>query len=136
MPVLIVDDNIVLLQKMARSIARYGYEVSTAIGIRQAREILRTEKITAVCLDLQLPDGHGLDLLEELRAETPDLPVIIMSGANTPEHRDRSGYLGVTAFLTKPFALSHLYTVLEGLSPVFQRCAGRETAPTLSLSRS
>ena len=119
MSILIVDDNVTLLQNIARSFTRCGYKVSTAIGINQARQILQDGETTAVLLDLQLPDGHGLDLLEELRAKSPDLPVIIISGANTPENRDRSCVLGVTAFLTKPFALSQLHAILENSNPVF-----------------
>ena len=77
----------------------------------------------------------SVHLLEELRSEQPELPVIVMSGTNTPENRDRSWRLGVTAFLTKPFALSQLHALLDNLGPAFEPGVGNATPATTLAGR-
>ena len=69
MSILVVDDNTMLLSKIVRSLIRANRKVRSATSLTEARELLNKETPEVLCLDLQLPDGSGMDLLEEIRAE-------------------------------------------------------------------
>lgn len=111
--VLVVDDEPTLLKNVVRSLRRDGFEVLTATDNANAGWTMRERKVDALCLDINLPDGNGLDLLEEVRRTAPDLPVIVISGVPTTQNKARAAALGVQSFLEKPFALSELKKILR-----------------------
>ncbi len=77
---LIVEDDAALARSLARIVGEYG-EVSIAPTVQQARYALTQDRPWAgVVLDLNLPDGFGLDLLTEIRAEGTVLPVMVLTG--------------------------------------------------------
>lgn len=115
MSILVVDDNTMLLSKIVRSLVRANQKVRTAASLAEARLLLRDRPPKVLCLDLQLPDGNGLDLLAEVRHTGRDLPVVIISGHHSEENRARAERLGATGFLAKPFALSELHRLLTNL---------------------
>jgi DNA-binding NtrC family response regulator len=79
--------------------------------------------VDALCLDINLPDGNGLDMLEEVRRIDLDLPVIVISGVPTAQIKARAAALGAQMFLEKPFALSELKRILR-------QCLGLEEIPS------
>lgn len=115
MSILVVDDNTMLLSKIVRSLVLAKQVVRTATSLAEARALLREHPPTVLCLDLQLPDGNGLDLLAELRQAGMELPVILISGHYSEENRARAERLGAAGFLAKPFALSELHRRLAAL---------------------
>ena len=84
---LVVDDEEVIRDLFGIQLRREGYAVSMAGSAQQALEVLATERIDLVLLDMKLPDMSGLVLLQKLRQTYSilDLPIIIISGAG---HRD------------------------------------------------
>lgn len=110
--VLVVDDEATVVRNISRSLHRAGFQVLTAMNCEGAWLALNSTKIDALCLDIMLPDGNGLDLLEELRQTAPDLPTILISSALGPKTRSRAAELGVEHFLPKPFSLASLRDVL------------------------
>ncbi len=110
--VLVVDDEATLLKNVARSLRAGGFEVITAPDCANAREALSRSHVDALCLDINLPDGNGLELLEEIRRTAPDLPTIVISGAASPENKSRAAQLGVHEFLEKPLRLADLKAAL------------------------
>jgi DNA-binding response OmpR family regulator len=122
MSILVVDDNTLLLSKIVRSLVRTNREVRTASSLTEAREHLKNYTPEVICLDLQLPDGNGMDLLEEIRSHSRKLqgrkvPVIIISGHYSDENRRRAEQLGVSGFFSKPFVLQDLHKLLDKLLP-------------------
>ena len=115
MSILVVDDNTMLLSKIVKSLALSDHEVDTATSMREAREQLAINPPSILCLDMNLPDGNGLELLEELHSTGGEMPVVIISGSSSREERRRAERLGAAGFLTKPFALSVLHDLLEEL---------------------
>ena len=110
--VLVVDDEATLLKNVARSLRTGGFEVITAPDCANARKALSRNHVDALCLDINLPDCNGLDLLEEIRRTAPDLPTIVISGVASPENKSRAAHLGVREFLEKPFRLADLKAAL------------------------
>lgn len=97
------------------TVAQLPHQVRNASSIREARSMLEEEPPKILCLDLQLPDGNGLDLLEEIRRDGNELPVVIISEHYSSESHRRIEQLGAAGLLTRPFALSRLHKLLAEL---------------------
>lgn len=103
--VLIVEDGSTLLRNLSRALSLAGFEPLTATNAVQARAILDADGADIVCLDINLPDGDGLELLEDIRGRRPELPAIVMTGHDSLENRARAERLHADEFLVKPFGL-------------------------------
>lgn len=113
MSILVVDENIPLLSKIVRSLDFAEHSVRSATSIREAREAIARQLPRVLCLDLQLADGNGLDLLQELHDRGETLPVVVISGYDSDENRARAERLGAAGFLAKPFSLEALHHLLD-----------------------
>jgi DNA-binding NarL/FixJ family response regulator len=76
-------------------------EVLQAGELRTARRLVRDEKLDLVFLDVRLPDGSGLAYARELKAEHPQLTVVICTNHNLPEYRDAAREFGASHFVPK-----------------------------------
>ena len=122
MKLLIVEDDRGLAGGIALSMERDGHTVSGAGTIAEARRIFEAENPDAVLLDLNLPDGDGMDFCREIRSvsRTP----ILMLTARDMETDEVQGLLsGADDYLTKPFSLAVLKARLDA---VMRRSAERE----------
>ncbi len=110
--ILVVEDESTLLKNIERRLRLDGFQVLTAWDGASARRALEGSQIDALCLDINLPDIDGLELLEEIRLTDPGLPAIIISGSATRQNRLRAERLGARGFLRKPFRLGELSELL------------------------
>ena len=118
--ILVVDDNVALANTIHRVLERSGHEVRVALtGLAGARQY-REQAADLVLLDIHMPDMDGIELLAQLRAIAPALPVIVMSGGDQTRGLDLLGdamLLGAFATLAKPFSLDELLgTVTRALA--------------------
>jgi DNA-binding NtrC family response regulator len=111
--VLVVDDEPSILSTLKKALSLEGYAVDVAGGVRVAEERLKKQSYDVILLDIALPDGDGLDLLERLRAAGNDAEVIMMSGHGTIDAAVRATKLGALDFLEKPLSTDRLLVVLE-----------------------
>jgi two-component system KDP operon response regulator KdpE len=87
-----------------------------AVDLRAAREILAAESVAIVLLDVRLPDGNGLDLARELRAQSGPRPaVLILTASVLPTERDAAIRAGADAFLAKPYRPADLIAAMVEL---------------------
>ncbi len=128
--VLVVDDEVALLRLIERSLRQDGFEVVTAIDTSSARQALSRISVDILCLDVDMPDGDGLDLLEEVRLTAPDLPAIVMSGNATPERRLRAAQLGVEEFLEKPIGFRKLKVLVKQYGEAIEERQSKRVAKT------
>jgi DNA-binding response OmpR family regulator len=113
--ILIAEDNSILAKSIARRLRQIGYAAETVSSVKEFREKYAAQRFEALCLDLQLPDGNGLDLLEHyVRAARDDVPAVIITGTGTETDRARAEHNGAAGFLTKPFQLDNLVQILAG----------------------
>jgi EAL domain-containing protein (putative c-di-GMP-specific phosphodiesterase class I) len=105
--VLIVDDD-KALSDASRRILDDGFEVLVVHTAAVARAALVDGDFDALVLDIDLPDGSGLDLLRELRGKNSELPVVMTTGALTTEAATQAIQSRVTEYLPKPFAAEAL----------------------------
>lgn len=113
--VLVVEDVERLAELIARGLGRAGFQAETASSAAEARDRVLGGAFDAVVLDLGLPDGDGLDLLREFRAEGVTLPVLILTTRVAVEDRVEGLNTGADDYLTKPFAFEELEARLRAL---------------------
>jgi DNA-binding response OmpR family regulator len=115
---LVVDDEPHIGLLLRPHLERLGYGVTLTRTLRDARRVLgaRAPSIDGVLLDLHLPDGSGLDLLRELRAETGGarLPVLVLTAEGDDRVLGEAEQLGAV-LLTKPFSPTKLTARIAGM---------------------
>jgi pimeloyl-ACP methyl ester carboxylesterase/DNA-binding response OmpR family regulator len=102
---LVVDDNPLNREMLARRLERLGYTTRHAENGRQALEVLHEEPFDLVLLDMMMPELDGYGVLQAMQAD-PELsrvPVIVLSALDELEHVVRAMELGADDYLPKPF---------------------------------
>jgi len=112
---LVIDDEQGIRSLLDTLLSRKGYAVVLADGGRKGLELIRRERPDVVVLDLKMPGMEGLAVLQEIRSLNPDQPVIILTGAGTPEREQQVRALGVTEYIEKEFSLHLLGDSLKCL---------------------
>jgi len=105
---LIVEDDITLNQGLCKALRDDNRKIVSSTNLVQARQQLLLGTVTLVLLDINLPDGSGLDLLKEIKKENPLLPVIMLTANDTDSDIVRGLEQGADDYITKPFSLSVL----------------------------
>lgn len=113
--VLIVEDEPLLRTLLRTTLSSELFEVWEASNGAAALAAVSGEEPSLVLLDWQLPDLPGSELLSELRARFPRLPVIVVTAAREPDQRRLAEGLGADVFLTKPFSPLELLSAIESL---------------------
>lgn len=108
--VLVVDDELLIRWSLNEGLARAGFQVVEAGDARSALEWFGAgmAPISAVVLDLRLPDSSDLGLLKRLRELAPDIPVIMMTAYGAAETRDEALQLGARQVVSKPFDVNRV----------------------------
>ena len=114
---LIVDDDPNIVAGLEALLAD-EWEVSTAMTARDARAVFAEFSPDVVLLDMNLPDGNGVDVLHDLKMYSEAVSVIMMSGVGTIDSVVESMKLGAETFLQKPFDYSMLALTLEQVSRI------------------
>ncbi len=102
--ILVIDDEEAILESLADILEDEGYQVITAKNAAEGLQKVKQEQPDLLILDVWLPDQDGLKLLKTLRKESPDLPVIVISGHGTVETAVKAIKLGAFDFLEKPLS--------------------------------
>ncbi len=105
---IIVEDDKSLNQGLCKALADQNRQVISCQNICSAREQLALGGAALVLLDINLPDGNGLDFLQEIKAVSPSLPVIMLTANDTDMDIVEGLEKGADDYITKPFSLSVL----------------------------
>lgn len=112
--VLIVDDESSLRTALFRILDRKGLSVITANRGDEAKMLCQSDQpLDLALVDLNLPDGDGIDLMTYLKSIHPDCQVIILTGHGTIESAIRATQKGAFHFITKPFNMEELMSLVE-----------------------
>ncbi|MGH7137763.1 MAG: sigma-54-dependent transcriptional regulator, partial [Pirellulales bacterium] len=110
---LIVDDDEEYRSIAARRFSRRGTRVAEAADGETALELAARRQFHVAVVDLRMPGISGLELLEKLKAGSPDCEVVILTGQGTIETAVEAMKRGAHDFLTKPFPLAELEAVVQ-----------------------
>ena len=115
--ILIVDDEPLTVQMLTTFLSMSGYESTGALSRSQTWDKLAYEEPDVILLDIMLPDGNGIEICRELRAQEKwkDVPVIMIS-AHSPPMSAEATEAGATGYLTKPINFAKLKETLAALN--------------------
>jgi len=115
--VLIVDDEPLVRDMLARALLGMGLQALTAGSAGEALEAVRLSagRVALVLLDLNMPGLGGLAVLDALRGLDPPVPVLLVSGAADLLGADELARLGAAGALAKPFDLARLREAVAAL---------------------
>ena len=110
--VLIVDDDAAVCWALERALAKGGWRVLVAADVAAAKRRIK-HGVDVVITDIRMPGESGLDLLATLRAEHPDLPVVVMTAHGTMETAVEAVAKGAFDYLAKPLDLDRTLAVVR-----------------------
>ena len=116
MRVLILEDEVSLRDILALILEDFGYEVEEAGSLEEARERLEKGEFDLALVDLRLPDGSGMELVREIKRESPGTEVIIITAYASTETVKEAFELGVYDYVEKPFNLEDLKLLIRNVS--------------------
>lgn len=115
MRVLLVEDDKKTASFIVKGLQRAGFAVDHAANGEDGLHLALTEPYDAAVVDVMLPKGDGLSLIEELRRQKINTPVIFLSAKRSVDDRIRGLQTGGDDYLTKPFAFSELLARVRAL---------------------
>jgi len=111
--ILILEDEALLRTTLRRRLERFGHVVHEAPSIAEGRQHLARHRPDLVLLDLSLPDGNGLDFLDEQHEALGESLVLVMTGTGQIEDAVRAMKLGALDFLQKPVIHDELLVLID-----------------------
>ena len=128
MRILLVEDDTVLRTVLRQSLTEAGHRVDEAATLSLAHGLWRMQPFDAVLLDLNLPDGSGLEALRQARHRGDNTPVLILSARDRSTERIMGLDAGADDYLGKPFDLAEVEARLRAL---VRRAHGTRDAVTV-----
>lgn len=116
MKILIIEDELSLQELMAKALRQEGYVAESAMDFDSAMEKLGTYSYDCVLLDINLPGGSGLDILERMKKDGDRSDVIIISARDSIDDKVRGLELGADDYLAKPFHIVELIARIRSVS--------------------
>ncbi len=105
---LIVEDDIGLNQGLCKALKADARQIISCQDLKTAKEQLLCGGVSLILLDINLPDGSGLELLQEIKENMPGIPVILLTANDTDLDIVDGLERGADDYITKPFSLSVL----------------------------
>jgi len=131
---LIVDDDRVLRERLARALRDRGHLVVTAAGVADALTVAAETRPARAVVDLRMPDGSGLELVRALRARDENIEIVVLTGYGSIATAVEAIRLGATYYLHKPADADDILTSFaRGAAPPL--AANEADHPTPSLAR-
>jgi DNA-binding response OmpR family regulator len=124
--VLVAEDEPMLLDVTTYALHKHGFRCDSVGNGRAALERWRSNKYDIVVLDINLPEMSGLDVCREIRADTPSVPIVIVSGLSQDEEIVEALEAGASDYMTKPTSFRVLAARMRNL---LHRKLGADTEP-------
>ena len=108
--ILIIEDEPDIRKNLEYNLSREGYSVLTAASIAEAEQLIYSNNLSLILLDLMLPDGSGLDLCKKMKSDpnVQNLPIIILTAKDDEVDKVVGFELGADDYVTKPFSVREL----------------------------
>jgi len=105
--ILVVDDELGVRESL-KMILKSIYQVYTAVDGGEALQSIQKDKIDLVALDLTMPGLSGINVLQQIKKDYPDMEVIVITAHGTPQNVQEASRYGAGDFITKPFNVPDL----------------------------
>jgi DNA-binding NtrC family response regulator len=100
--VLLIEDNAATRFGFVRYFSKDGYDIKEADTLAEAAQVLATQRFDAIIMDINLPDGNGIDFIDTIRTNDSTIPIIAITGAGNIQLAVEAMQRGADNFLTKP----------------------------------
>ncbi len=111
--ILVVEDDEIFLRPLQRTLEVTGYEVLTVPSGEDAIDLLKGDDVDLVLTDKRLPGMDGVELVRRIKADHPDLAVVVMTAYGTIESAVEAMRLGAADYLVKPFEAAEVLIVVR-----------------------
>jgi two-component system KDP operon response regulator KdpE len=125
--VLVVEDDREIRALVQSALALEGFEVQTAVSLSEAQALVQHSAPALIVLDLGLPDGEGLQLVQEVRRQS-SLPIVVISARHQEAQKIALLDAGADDYLSKPFSVAELLARMR----VALRHRGTALAPAVT----
>lgn len=125
--ILLVEDEENLHETLKLNLEMEGYEITSAFNGTTALKAISNEYFDLIVLDIMLPEIDGIRVLETIRVDNNEVPVLILSAKNSDADRVRGLKKGADDYLTKPFNLEELLLRVEKLIQKNKKIQVKET---------
>ncbi len=115
--ILIVDDDAEVAETCARVLKAAGFRCAVVYDLTSALSLFDMLRPVLVLSDINLPLGDGYEIVRHVKRHLPATPVILMTGLDGAQTRDRAIEAGAAAYLRKPFSNAELVGKVKALLP-------------------
>ncbi len=115
MKILVVEDEVKVSSFITRGLQEEGYSVEVAEDGRKGLDLIKTKEYDIVLLDLMIPEIDGLEVLERMRQDGIETPVLIITAKSAKEDVIKGLDTGSDDYLTKPFSFDELLARIRAL---------------------
>lgn len=112
-PILLIEDDLSLRGSLCQCLEDHGYRTLAAGTVRQGWELIQTRRPTLCLLDLNLPDGSGLDVLKRIIQNRLDVRVVVMTAFDLKHLRPADAGEVLAGWLTKPVNPQELLAIVD-----------------------
>tara|TARA_Y100000768_G_scaffold190836_1_gene143021 strand:+ start:897 stop:1583 length:687 start_codon:yes stop_codon:yes gene_type:complete len=115
--ILVIEDEPDIRRNLEYNISREGFNVITAGSLSEAEEVVNSNSLSLILLDLMLPDGSGLDLCKKFKSnsKTDSIPIIILTAKDDEVDKVVGFELGADDYVTKPFSVRELVLRIKAI---------------------
>jgi len=111
--ILVIDDEVTVCRSCQKILSEDGYDIIIALNGHEGLERARKEDFDLVIVDLKMPDMNGMEVVEAIKSEQPDIPVIIMTGYSTVPSAVEGMKLGAADYIPKPFTPDEMSAAVQ-----------------------
>ena len=111
--ILVIDDETIIRDLLKEFLSDLGFQVLLAEDGKKGIQLGSDCNIKLALVDLKLPDLEGIQVVKKIREKNPRLRFILLTGYPTPQARKQAEQLGTSGFLTKPFKLPELQSLIQ-----------------------
>jgi two-component system alkaline phosphatase synthesis response regulator PhoP len=123
--ILLVEDEENLQEALKLNLELEGYEITSAYDGKEALQAVKNEHFDLMILDVMLPELDGISVIERIRLQNNDIPILILSAKNSSADRVLGLKKGADDYLTKPFNLEELLLRVNKLVEKSKRLTAR-----------
>jgi len=115
--ILVIDDEAVVCESFSRILSNEGFNVETQTKPLEGLKQAKSHQYDLVFLDLKMEEMDGIELLYNLRAKDPDIPVIIVTGYPTLDTAKETSKLKVSDYILKPYSPEEILKSIKQVIP-------------------
>jgi CheY-like chemotaxis protein len=114
--ILLVDDDVIALALLKECFHQRGISIQCAENGENALQLMQQRPFALLLTDLQMPGMDGLELARKARRLVPNLPIVLCTGAATPEICALADQIGIARVVRKPIRFSELFAIIGSVA--------------------